>query len=973
MMVMKHQWVNVDLPQTPPDTDNEHASLTVSPHHRHNHRHPPHKPPPSQHSHTHDGTRSKYVYTDCVSSSCSDDDEEEEDDDNDNDNDDNISNDPHSHQHSLSHHHHDATSYLHSHTHTLDSYGSDNDDINSDDAFYDEIDIATPITLSVTRPQMDAFHAHIYDYVDRTRATRDHCRQRYHILCLINDIWQRILMQREFDKKKFALDANRIMTDARYAQQHGVVIEEIYDDDADGEPYQCQADSVEWLTPCSSPRKKITIGAYNLVIPSASIFGSIRTRLDCLGSDMDITLPHSVDNPVVDVFYNKHEQKGKLSEFLRLLTEATTNISAMSSSSSSSSSSVFGLYQFEVFPVLNAKVPIIKLKETAVTQLEMDIAIQSSQQSVAKLINFYCACDDRVRPFIIAIKHWSKVRGICDAMDNYPNSFGFVLLTIKFLQMVAVLPVCSIDDVRTNDDADITVVRPLAPSTTTTTTVNTDTLLELLVQFFDMYHRFNFKLLQISTSRVGLESKANHAFYSHFKHAHQTTMVVEDPSCRSVNVTRNVRPYRLTIMQNEFLRGYKCCKHGDWRTLMLRYEGGGGGGDQTRETHIFEMYPPSDAEQRYLSRKLYYNDEKDEEEEEEEEGVLAMDSGSVGGNRLEMITEPVVELDILHGVNDAEETESIEMSPDGDGDGDEKGPPAAAAAFEHGGESSEPSEPQSHVACSLNLSVIHRINMNINVHMNMHAATPLFSPLLMQPLNTVLSDADVLLLLHLTPFKQHFNGQHLQQYNIAPRPHFIEICKYFIVAFSIEFLQFITANNINVTLDGNCSLFQILPFRNLNCNKSKKMKKMNSKSKSKSQNGDQFELKCLQFFSTYNQHSNWSLFIQEFRALLQTQIQLQYEYQSAMPYTLYSMLEHRFQLSNMAVYNGVYYQSFVLLFAFWKSLSLVVNNGGGSGGEKQKLSICSNKEWVMSKMRHSMNCVGMECMSQTQLLRFFKS
>ena len=82
----------------------------------------------------------------------------------------------------------------------------------------------------------------------------------------------------------------------------------------------------------------------------------------------------------------------------------------------------------------------------------MDIAIQSSQQSVANLVNYYCDYDDRVRPFIISIKHWSKTRGLCDAMNNYPNSFGFVLLSIKFLQMVNILPICSIEDVEGNDN-----------------------------------------------------------------------------------------------------------------------------------------------------------------------------------------------------------------------------------------------------------------------------------------------------------------------------------------------------------------------------------------------------------------------------------------------------------------------------------------------------------------------------------------
>ena len=75
--------------------------------------------------------------------------------------------------------------------------------------------------------------------------------------------------------------------------------------------------------------------------------------------------------------------------------------------------------------------------------------------------------------------------------QNYPNSFGFVLLCIKFIQMVNLVPVCQIE-LDERDEAQPVVVQPVDASNP-----NTDTLLELMVQFFEMYRRFNFKLLQI--------------------------------------------------------------------------------------------------------------------------------------------------------------------------------------------------------------------------------------------------------------------------------------------------------------------------------------------------------------------------------------------------------------------------------------------------------------------------------------------
>merc|ERR1719334_1560576 len=256
---------------------------------------------------------------------------------------------------------------------------------------------------------------------------------------------------------------------------------------------------------------------------------------------MDITLPNSVENPVIDIWFNKNEQKQKLNEFLVLFARlASANAD----------------YTFEVFPILNAKVPIIKVtafrklpssKSKAKTRkkgkkyyrkgppMDIDIAIQSSQQSVAQLISFYCAYDWRVRPVLVCVKHWAKMRKICDAMSNYPNSFGFVLLCIKFLQMVGVLPVMDICEHAITSSMD--AAEPILVANISAH--NPASLVELVTQFFEMYHRFNFKLLQVATSRVGLESKICHEYYGSFCRLHQTTMVVEDPSCRAANVCRN--------------------------------------------------------------------------------------------------------------------------------------------------------------------------------------------------------------------------------------------------------------------------------------------------------------------------------------------------------------------------------------------------------------------------------------------------
>ena len=47
----------------------------------------------------------------------------------------------------------------------------------------------------------------------------------------------------------------------------------------------------------------------------------------------------------------------------------------------------------------------------------------------------------------ISIKYWSKIGGINDACNGYINSFGYSLLSIKFLQSIKppILPIYRID------------------------------------------------------------------------------------------------------------------------------------------------------------------------------------------------------------------------------------------------------------------------------------------------------------------------------------------------------------------------------------------------------------------------------------------------------------------------------------------------------------------------------------------------
>ena len=144
--------------------------------------------------------------------------------------------------------------------------------------------------------------------------------------------------------------------------------------------------------------------------------------------------------------------------------------------------------EWKLEPILHARVPIVKLTEMALSggKLTVDIGIRSTQMPITKLISFYCAYDRRVSVFYMFIKQWSKQRRISDAMYGFPNSFGFVMLATKFLQLTEepVIPIVDYDRQRQR----IQLRHSLRHFRR-----NEQSLLELAVAFFDFFACFDFE------------------------------------------------------------------------------------------------------------------------------------------------------------------------------------------------------------------------------------------------------------------------------------------------------------------------------------------------------------------------------------------------------------------------------------------------------------------------------------------------
>jgi len=314
------------------------------------------------------------------------------------------------------------------------------------------------------------------------------------------------------------------------------------------------------------------------------IFGSIAFGLDGHGSDIDLALPAGVHKVAVSAHQDGAVQVRLLKEFMHRL-KLNASLSRKAG------------FSWKIEPVLHARVPIIKLtarikgaKAKTREPLQVDVGVRSTQMPITKMISFFCNYDERVAVFFMFVKQWSKRRMVSDAMHGFPNSFGFVMLATKFLQLLEepILPIVDYDRAKQKliEKYSIAKFRRNAMS-----------LLEMAASFFDYWFDFDFGAYQLSITQPGLQWK--HAGDYNLSHSDQSTMLIEDPSADNENVTRCLKPYNLKVLRHEMLRGYKCAQHGDWRRLMRPFDERPG-----REPDIFELYPPETERERTVWREL---------------------------------------------------------------------------------------------------------------------------------------------------------------------------------------------------------------------------------------------------------------------------------------------------------------------------------------------------------------------------------
>ena len=212
----------------------------------------------------------------------------------------------------------------------------------------------------------------------------------------------------------------------------------------------------------------------------------------------------------------------------------------------------------------DARVPILKLYVPKY-KLPLDISVGSSSNFVSKLIMLYVKYDVRVRPFLCCIKYWVAQRSICEAYKGYLNTFGWILLGIKFLQNgleIPILPFMKMD-VKSGK-----VMINKANLNEGEGKKNMDTVAELLSSFFEYYANFNFGLYQISiTKNIALEPKDTRSMQVK---PHQRVWVIQHPLKEHINVSSSVKRWTSHFMKQQLSVAADAILSSKWRDVTKK-------------------------------------------------------------------------------------------------------------------------------------------------------------------------------------------------------------------------------------------------------------------------------------------------------------------------------------------------------------------------------------------------------------------
>ncbi|KAF9813287.1 hypothetical protein IEO21_05671 [Rhodonia placenta] len=230
--------------------------------------------------------------------------------------------------------------------------------------------------------------------------------------------------------------------------------------------------------------------------------------------------------------------------------------------------------KFHVKPLPHARIPIVKLSLDPAPGLPFGIACDIGFENRlalenTRLLMCYAMIDPaRVRTMVLFLKVWSKRRKINSPYKGTLSSYGYVLLVIYFLvhvksppvlpnlQQVPPLRPISKEDTHLNGHNiwffdDIELLRQRWKSS------NTESVAELLIDFFKYYSRdFNYSS-GVASIRAGLLKKDSKGWVSEAEKGsprERNRLCIEDPFETDFNVARCVTRDGLYTIRGEFMR-----------------------------------------------------------------------------------------------------------------------------------------------------------------------------------------------------------------------------------------------------------------------------------------------------------------------------------------------------------------------------------------------------------------------------------
>ncbi|KAI8972547.1 hypothetical protein BD414DRAFT_469165 [Trametes punicea] len=229
--------------------------------------------------------------------------------------------------------------------------------------------------------------------------------------------------------------------------------------------------------------------------------------------------------------------------------------------------------KFHVKPLPHARIPIVKLSLDPSPALPFGISCDIGFENRlalenTRLLMCYASIDPaRVRTMVLFLKVWSKRRKINSPYKGTLSSYGYVLLVIYFLVHVKNPPVLPnlqqmpplrpISEEETHLNGyniwffdDIELLRQRWKS------ANTETVAELLIDFFKFYSRDFAYNTGVASIRAGLLKKESKGWLSegHGTGRERNRLCIEDPFETDFNVARCVTKDGLYTIRGEFMR-----------------------------------------------------------------------------------------------------------------------------------------------------------------------------------------------------------------------------------------------------------------------------------------------------------------------------------------------------------------------------------------------------------------------------------